>query len=121
MATDLFTGVGVTDFDRAVAWFECLLGEPAAFVATDTEQVWSVAEHGWIYVVLRPERAGQAMVTVFLDDLDRFVEAAASRGIEPGQRETYENGVRKTIYFDPDGNEIGFGGGPVEGETEHTG
>ena len=120
MATDLFAGVGVTDFERAVAWFGSLLGEPAAFVATDTEHVWSVAEHGWIYVVLRPERAGQAMVTVFLDDLDRFVESAASRGIEPEQRETYENGVRKIIYFDPDGNEIGFGGGPVKGEAGHS-
>ena len=48
MATDLFAGVGVTDFDRAVAWFESLLGAPAAFKATDTEHVWSVAEHGWI-------------------------------------------------------------------------
>jgi hypothetical protein len=118
MATDLFAGVGVTDFQRAVAWFESLLGEPAAFEATDTEHVWSVAEHGWIYVVLRPERAGQAMVTVFLDDLDRFVESAASRGIEPDQWETYENGVRKIIYFDPDANEIGFGGGPDEGADE---
>jgi hypothetical protein len=121
MATDLFAGVGVSDFERAVAWFESLLGEPAAFVATDTEHVWSVAEHGWIYVVLRPERAGQAMVTVFLDDLDRFVESAASRGIEPERQETYENGVRKLIYLDPDGNEIGFGGGPVEGEAKHSG
>ena len=37
MAVELFAGVGVTDFDRAVAWFESLFGEPAAFVATDTE------------------------------------------------------------------------------------
>ena len=28
-------------------------------------------------------------------------------------RETYENGVRKVTYRDPDGNEIGFGGGPA--------
>jgi len=26
--------------------------------------------------------------------------------------ETYDNGVRKVIYRDPDGNEIGFGGFP---------
>ena len=120
MATDLFAGVGVSDFERAVAWFENLLGEPAEFVATDTEHVWNVNEHGWIYVVLRPERAGRAMVTVFLDDLDRFVESAASRGIEPDHRETYENGVRKVIYRDPDDNEIGFGGGPDEGAAEGT-
>ena len=120
MAVDLFAGVGVTDFDRAVTWFESLLGEPAAFVATDTEWVWTVAEHGWIYVVLQPERAGHGMLTVFLDDLDSFVESAAGRGIEPG-RETYENGVRKMVYLDPDGNEIGFGGGPAEGEADSSG
>jgi hypothetical protein len=28
--------------------------------------------------------------------------------------ETYANGVRKATYVDPDGNEIGFGGVPVE-------
>jgi hypothetical protein len=28
-------------------------------------------------------------------------------------RETYSNGVRKITYRDPDGNEIGFGGGPL--------
>lgn len=27
-------------------------------------------------------------------------------------RETYDNGVRKAIYGDPDGNEIGIGGPP---------
>ena len=113
-AADLFAGVAVRDFDRAVAWYERLLGEPASFAATDTELVWSVAEHGWIYVELRPDRAGQAMVTLFLDDLDDFVESASARGIDPDTRETYDNGVRKMIYRDPDGNEIGFGGGPVE-------
>ena len=33
----------------------------------------------------------------------------ARRGLEPAKRETYGNGVRKTTYVDPDGNEIGFG------------
>jgi hypothetical protein len=30
MEVDLFAGVAVSDFDRAVAWFERLLGEPTA-------------------------------------------------------------------------------------------
>ncbi|MGN9774423.1 hypothetical protein ACTMS0_01375 [Micromonospora sp. H33] len=34
-------------------------------------------------------------------------------GLEPAKRETYGNGVRKTTYVDPDGNEIGFGGAPL--------
>jgi hypothetical protein len=38
----------------------------------------------------------------------------AARGLDPAQRETYDNGVRKITYRDPDGNEIGFGGGPAD-------
>ena len=116
MELELFAGIPVTDFDRAVAWYERLLGEPATFVATDTEWVWTLSEHRSIYVELLPERAGYAMVTAFLSEpeaLDRFVESAAARGIRPDTRETYGNGVRKVIYRDPDGNEIGFGGAPV--------
>lgn len=79
-----------------------------------TELVWTLAEHRSTYVELRPERAGYAMVSVFLDDLDGFVESAAALGIHPETLETYGNGVRKATYRDPDGNEISFGGGPVE-------
>ena len=54
------------------------------------------------------------MVRVFVNDLDERVENISARGIEPASRETYENGVRKVIYHDPDGNEIGFGGAPSQ-------
>jgi hypothetical protein len=108
----LFAGVAVSDFDRGMAWFEQLLGEPPTFKAHDTEVVWDLAENRSIYVVLRPERAGFAMVTVFVDDLDVFVESAAARGIHPDTQETYGNGVRKATYKDPDGNEVGFGDAP---------
>ena len=114
MQVDLFAGVAVSDFGRAVAWFERLFGRPATFEAYDTDWVWTLAEHRSIYVKLRPEDAGHSMVTVFLSDLDSFMESAASRGIDPRAQEVLENGVRKVIYADPDGNEIGFGGAPVE-------
>jgi hypothetical protein len=48
------------------------------------------------------------------NDSGARAEAIAGRGIEPSERETYENGVRKAIYRDPDGNEIGLGGPPAE-------
>jgi hypothetical protein len=51
---------------------------------------------------------------VFVDDLDERVESIGARGIEPASQETSGNGVRKVIYRDPDGNEIGFGGAPLE-------
>jgi hypothetical protein len=57
---------------------------------------------------------GGAIITIFIDDLDALDAEIASRGIEPAERETYTNGVRKLIYRDLDGNEIGFGGDPAE-------
>ena len=45
-------------------------------------------------------------------DLDAAVAEIASRGLEPAERETYSNGVRKITYRDPEGNEIGYGGAP---------
>ena len=34
--------------------------------------------------------------------------------LEPDERETYSNGVRKALYRDPDGNELGFGGASLD-------
>ena len=53
------------------------------------------------------------MHTIFVDDLDARVEEIAGRGIEPAERETYSNEVRKVTYRDPDGNEIGLGRAPL--------
>lgn len=61
----------------------------------------------------RPERAGHALHTVFVDDFDTLVAQMADRGLKPMKRETYPNGVRKATYVDPDGNEIQFGGAPL--------
>jgi hypothetical protein len=66
-----------------------------------------------LYVDVRPEHAGHAQVTAFVEDLDARAAEIAGRGLEPTEQETYDNGVRKLIYSDPDGNEVGFGGGPV--------
>jgi catechol 2,3-dioxygenase-like lactoylglutathione lyase family enzyme len=109
---DLFAGVPVSDLARARDWYGRLLGSEPAFLPNDVEAVWELAEHRYVYVELLPERAGHAMHTLFVDDLDARVEAMSARGLEPAQRETYGNGVRKITYRDPDGNEIGFGGAP---------
>ena len=110
---ELFACIAVSDHGRAVPWYEALLG-PVTFEAHPTESVWELAEHRSIAVNEEPEHAGHARVTVFVDDLDAVVAAIAERGLEPAERETYGNGVRKTTFRDPDGNEIGFGGAPLE-------
>jgi hypothetical protein len=106
---DLFAGNPVTDYAASLKWYERLLGAPS-FFPTDTEAVWELAEHRYLYIVQMPEHAGHARHTLFVADLDTVVAQISERGLEPSQRETYDNGVRKITYRDPDGNEIGFGG-----------
>jgi len=113
MTVDLFEGVSVSDYTAAAAWYERLLGAPPSFLPNDTEAVWEIAEHRYMFIVVRPEHAGHATHTVFVGDLDARLSAIAGRGLVPTERETYDNGVRKATFRDPDGNEIGFGGGPA--------
>jgi catechol 2,3-dioxygenase-like lactoylglutathione lyase family enzyme len=112
MAVDLFAGVSVSDYPAALTWYEKLLGEPPAFHPNDVEAVWELAEHRYLYVEHRPAHAGHALITLFVGDLDERVAGISARGLEPAKRETYDNGVRKITYVDPEGNEIGLGGGP---------
>jgi predicted enzyme related to lactoylglutathione lyase len=90
-----------------------LLGEPTFFPHA-TEAVWTLADDRSVYVVEAAEGAGNGVVTIFVDDLDAHVAEIAARGLEPAERETYSNGVRKAVYRDPDGNEVGVGGAPLD-------
>jgi catechol 2,3-dioxygenase-like lactoylglutathione lyase family enzyme len=110
---DLFAGIPVADFPAALAWYEALLGFPPTFFPNDVEAVWELAPQRYVYIERRPERAGHAMHTLFVEDLDAIVAGIAARGLDPVSRETYDNGVRKITYRDRDGNEIGFGGAPL--------
>lgn len=109
MGVYLFAGIPVSDFAGALAWYEALLGRPPSSFPNDTEAVWELAEHRSLYVAERPDHAGHAMHTIIVDDLDALMAGTSRRGLEPATRETYPNGVRKTTYVDPEGNEIGFG------------
>jgi predicted enzyme related to lactoylglutathione lyase len=112
MAVYLFAGIPVNDYAAALAWYERLFGSPPSFFPHDTEAVWELAEHRLVFIVQRPEHAGHAMHTIIAGDLDTLMAEIAQRGLKPAKQETYSNGVRKTTYVDPDGNEIGFGAVP---------
>lgn len=109
MLLALFAGIYVSDYEAATDWYGRLLGRAPSFIPNDSEAVWEVAEHRLIYINLQPEDAGHSVVTLFVDDLDERVAGIAGRGIDPATRETYDNGVRKVLYRDPDGNQVGLG------------
>jgi catechol 2,3-dioxygenase-like lactoylglutathione lyase family enzyme len=113
MELELFACLAVHDRDAAVDWYHRLLGSEPSMFPNDVEAVWELAEGRHVYVEQAPERAGHSAVTLFVDDLDAWVDGISARGIEPAERETYDNGVRKMLYRDPDGNKFGLGGGPA--------
>ena len=113
MTLDLFAGIPVRDYGAAAAWYQRLLGTSPSFLPNEIEAVWELAEHRYLYIVVRPEHAGHAVHTLFVSDFDACLAQIADRGLAPAKQETYGNGVRKATFRDPDGNEIGFGGAPA--------
>ena len=113
MSLHLFAGLRVRDFEAARQWYEQLLAEPT-FLPHGTEAVWTLADDRSVYIVEHGDTGGNCVVTIIVDDLDAHVAAIAARGLEPDEELTYSNGVRKVLYRDPDGNELGFGGVPPD-------
>jgi Glyoxalase/Bleomycin resistance protein/Dioxygenase superfamily len=113
MSLHLFAGLRVRDFQAARPWYEQLLGEPTFFPHA-TEAVWTLAEDRSVYIVEHADGAGNSVVTIFVDDLGAELAAIAARGLEPDERQTYSNRVRKAVYRDSDGNEVGFGGAALD-------
>ncbi|QQR35973.1 hypothetical protein JI749_16825 [Devosia oryziradicis] len=107
--TDLFAGIPVSDFRLSLAWYQNLFGCPPRFFPNATEAVWAIGEHRWIYIIVDAKRAGGAIQTIMCSDLEITIEQIAARGIDFSQEEIPGKDVRKVVYYDPDGNEIGLG------------
>ena len=105
----MFAGLPVAEYGAARAWYETFFGRPPDLVPNENEAAWQLSGDGWVYVVGDRERAGGGLVTLLVDDLDEHVVALAGRGIAAEPIETYRSGARKTVFADPDGNEIGLG------------
>src|SRR5688500_17650297 len=116
MSLQLFAGLRVRGFAAARAWYERLLGEPS-FLPHATEAVWMLADDRAVYIEEDADRAGRGLVTMLVDHRDAQLAEIAARGLAPDERQTYSNGVRKAIFRDPDGNEVGFGGMPAEADA----
>jgi catechol 2,3-dioxygenase-like lactoylglutathione lyase family enzyme len=113
MSSQLYAGLRVRDFQAALAWYQPLFGEPTFFPHA-TEAVWMQADNHGVYIEEHADGTGFCELTLLVEDLEAHVAAVSARGLEPTERLTYSNGVKKAVYRDPDGNEIGFGGLPPE-------
>jgi predicted enzyme related to lactoylglutathione lyase len=102
----LFASVPVADLSASVGWYEVLFGRAADIVPNENEVMWSVADHGWLYVVEDPQRAGKTVVTISVDNLDQFVADIRARGISAGPIEAVGDAGQKANVVDRDGNVI---------------
>jgi predicted enzyme related to lactoylglutathione lyase len=109
MITHVFAGIPVTDRDGAAGWYERLVGRPADLIPNEDEAAWQMNETGWIYVIADAGRAGSALHTLLVDDLDAFLVGLTERGIAAGPVQTIGSAVRFTIITDPDGNRLKVG------------
>lgn len=107
--TEVFAGIAVKDRDAAIEFYERLLGASPTMLPNDDEAAWQLTDGGWLYVVRDADRAGRAVVTLLVDDLDDRLAAAAAWGIEFGQVETVAGATRTAWLTDPDGNRIQIG------------
>jgi predicted enzyme related to lactoylglutathione lyase len=106
---NLFAGVPVAELEHALAWWERLMGRPPDMVPNDTEVAWrATGDSGWIYVVSDPARAGNALLTLLVGDLDRHVTEIAERGLAVERIETMRGVGRRAEFVDPDGNKVTF-------------
>jgi hypothetical protein len=114
MVTHVFAGIPVADRDAASGWYERFAGRPPDLIPNEDEAAWQLNETGWIYLIADVGRAGSALHTLLVDDLDAFLAGLAERGIATGPVETLGGTERHAIVTDPDGNRLNVGQPPPQ-------
>src|SRR2546427_10628129 len=102
----VFAGIPVPDRDAAAGWYEQLTGRPPDLIPNEDEAAWQLTETSWVYIVADADRAGSALHTLLVDDLDAFLAGVAARGIAAGPIEAVGASGRQSVLTDPDGNRL---------------
>jgi len=112
--THLFAGIAVSDFASARRWYEALLGRPPDMLPKEGEAVWRVTACGSVYVTADPARAGCALVTIAVSNLDEHATALAARGLAFDDQGADSSAPRQLTVTDDDGNCIKFFADPAQ-------
>ena len=113
-STHLFAGVAVSDFAAARRWYEALFGRPPDMLPKEGEAVWHVTTSGSVYVTASPMRAGSALVTIAVSDLDEHATTLAARGLSLDEHGAGSSAPRQLTITDDDGNCIKFFADPAQ-------
>jgi catechol 2,3-dioxygenase-like lactoylglutathione lyase family enzyme len=81
---------------------------PARHAPNADEAAWQLAGPAWLFLVREADRAGRALVTLLVDDLDARLAALAECGLSAATVEPVGNVGRSAAITDPDGNRITF-------------
>lgn len=105
LTTSVMAAVAVADFDAGLAWYTRLLGRNADQRPTDGLAEWRVSGTAVVQLVHDPDRAGNALLTLGVEDLDAALADLAERGLAPGE---VVDGLlgRTASVVDPEGNRI---------------
>lgn len=103
--THLFAGIPTADFTTALSWYERFLQRPPNGFPTAGEAVWQLADGRLLYLVADATRAGNALVTLIVENLHEWIARLARHGIAHREIEAMTSGARKTTIIDPDATE----------------
>ena len=102
-----FAGLAVADFAAAYDWYVRLFGREADMFPHEKESVWRLTPTSSVYVDEDRERAGNALVTLALRDLDAYERRLRAGGFTFTE-EVDENAPRRLVVRDVDRNTLTF-------------
>ena len=103
--THLFAGVAVSDFKVGCDWYERLFGSAPDMFPKEGEAVWHRVPSASVYVTTDPGRAGHALLTLAVKNLEEQRADLVGRGLLADDGEEAD-GLQTLIIRDPDGNTI---------------
>jgi catechol 2,3-dioxygenase-like lactoylglutathione lyase family enzyme len=102
----LFTGIAVSDFEEAQAWYQRFFGRVPDIVANEVEVMWQVSAAGWLYIVRDARHAGNGIAAMAVSNIEEATSELEARGVATGPIEQEGQAGRKASVRDPDGNSI---------------
>jgi predicted enzyme related to lactoylglutathione lyase len=112
--SNALAGIAVNDIDKAVAWYEGLIGRPPDIRPMEHVAGWQFREGGWIEIFVDQSRAGKSTVIFAVVSLESQLDALAKNGIAVNRMVPSPLIGEVAIIEDPDGNQIVFAG-PLTG------